>query len=180
VIAIDRIPQLGTTIGNILIPPLDQIAQKLEPIIAGISAWATAHPKLTEGIIATVVALTGFLVLISVIGIAALALGAGFAVLASPVALFAGVIVALAVVVASNWNLITSLTTYFVENMEATWQIFWQALSTVTNVLTQAIATIVEFAIDLILAAIYVFTNTVTFVWNAFWGGLADNGSKIG
>ncbi|MEA1053388.1 phage tail tape measure protein [Lamprobacter modestohalophilus] len=48
------VESMAISIGSVLLPPLAQLADKLAPIISGVSAWAEANPKLTTALVGTV------------------------------------------------------------------------------------------------------------------------------
>ena len=74
---------LSTVLGNALIPALDKLVTDITPLITELSNWIAAHPKLTEGILATTVAITGFFTLVAGIGIYVMAASAGMTALAT-------------------------------------------------------------------------------------------------
>lgn len=111
----NQLTALGTVIGNDLLPLLDAIAKDLEPVIADITAWATAHPKLTDAIVLGTAALAALALVIGVIGVAIItvtpvfeAIGVVIAALTSPIGLVVVGVVALAAAIYLNWNLIKS------------------------------------------------------------------------
>ena len=146
----NQLTALGTTIANSgLLTDLDTIAQAIIPIVQEVGQWATEHPKLTEAIIAGTVAFTALLAAATLVGIVIAAAGAS---------------VALAMVV------ISAAIAAFIALVVPNWKTFWDGFQEVVKVSTEGTtADIIEFAINLILAAIYVFSNTITGTFTVMW-----------
>jgi hypothetical protein len=141
----NSLTSLGTQVGNDLLPDLDLLAKALLPIITNITNWANEHPKLTEAILAGVLAFTAFLAAATLIGIVIAAAGAS---------------VALAMVV------ISAAVAGFIALVLPNWKTFWDGFQDVVNVATQITAAVIEGALDLILAAVYLFSNLMTGTFN--------------
>jgi hypothetical protein len=148
----NQLTALGTTIANSgLLTDLDSLAQAMIPIIQAVGQWVTEHPKLTEAIVIGTVAFTAFLAVAAVIGIIIAAVGSS---------------VALAMVAISA--AVAGLIAFIVPN----WKTFWNGFQDVVNVTSQAIADVIEFALNLILAAVYIFQNLMTGTFNVMWDAI--------
>lgn len=77
--------QLTTYIGSTLNPIFDAVAAKLQPIVQWIDTWVQEHPKLTAGILLTVTALAGLLVLLAAFGVLMITAGIALTALADPI-----------------------------------------------------------------------------------------------
>ena len=153
----NQLTALGTVIGKDLLPLLDTIATDLEPIIQDVSAWAAAHPKLTDAIVLGSVALAGLLLLVGLVGVAIItvtpvveAIGVVIAALTSPIGLVVIAIVALAAAVYFNWNTIRNDT-------ETVWTDISNFIGTIWNVIQNTVKT----GVDYVISAINAFINAL-------------------
>jgi hypothetical protein len=153
----NQMTELGTVIGNDLLPMLDAIAKDLEPIIADVTAWATEHPKLTDAIIIGAAALAGLALVIGVVGVAIItvtpvveAVGVVIAALTSPIGLVVVAIVALAAAVYFNWNKIKTDT-----------QAIWTDISTFIGTIWTTIENTVKSGVDNVITIINGFINSL-------------------
>lgn len=158
----NKMGALGTQVGNDLLPDLDKLAQALIPVITAITNWAEEHPKLTEAIVIGTVAFTAFLAVASIIAIIVAAVGSSVA--------LAMVVISGAIAVFLAWAL-------------PNWKTFWNDFQTVTQVAAQILADIIEFALNLIMAAVYVFqeivTGTFKLIWDIISGVATDEWNAI-
>jgi TP901 family phage tail tape measure protein len=56
----NQVHDLGITVGNILLPPLNSLLETIGPIATKTAEWAEANPELTRNVIAATAALIGF------------------------------------------------------------------------------------------------------------------------
>jgi hypothetical protein len=132
---------LGIQIGSDLLPDLDALAKALLPIITNITTWAGEHPKLTEAIIAGVVAFTALLAILTLVGLIVAAVGSAFAAFGIAIAAIVGVLVASVI---GNWNLIKTNTEevwnfiggLLVSSWNANKQVFETGLTTIKDIWT--------------------------------------------
>jgi hypothetical protein len=146
----NQLTALGTVIGNDLLPLLDAIAKDLEPIIQEVSAWAEAHPKLTDAIVIGSAALAALLLVIGLIGFAIITVtpvievvGVVIAALSGPIGGAILVVGLLAVAIATNWNLIKTDTetiwTYISDFISNIWTTIQNTVKTGVNDVISAI-----------------------------------------
>lgn len=98
---------MKSQIGEALIPVAEKLAEILVPIIEKIAAWAKENPKLTATIIAGSVAFAGLVAVVGMLGLVLPAVIAGFALLASPVAIIIGLLGVIGLTIAyiaTNWS----------------------------------------------------------------------------
>jgi hypothetical protein len=153
----NQMTALGTVIGNDLLPLLDAIAKDLEPIIQDITAWAEAHPKLTDAIIIGAIALAALLLVIGLVGVAIITVtpvievvGVVIAAIASPIGLVVIAIVALAAAIYFNWNLIKTDT-----------ETIWTDISNFIGTIWTTIQNTVKAGVDYVISAINAFINAL-------------------
>jgi hypothetical protein len=158
----NALTSLGTYIGNDLIPPLDAMAKAIEPIITDVSQWAEAHPQLTDAIIAGVVAFTGLILVITVVGIAIIALGSTFALAAVGISALVAIIVG---VVVANWNTIKTITEQVIGAITAVWDPFWTELKMIAQVATEAISEVLQFEFGNDVQIVTTGFNTIKSIW---------------
>jgi hypothetical protein len=164
----NQIAALGTAIGNDLLPLLDTIAKDLEPVIADITAWAEAHPKLTDAIVIGAAALTGLLLVIGLLGVAIItvtpvieAVGVVIAALSGPIGLAIAVVVALAVLIATNWNLIKTDTETLMTDVKTIWTAGWSDVSAFVMNIWNTITNTVKSGVNDVISAINGFINAL-------------------
>jgi hypothetical protein len=176
----NSLTSLGTQIGNDLLPDLDALAKALLPIITDVTNWVGEHPKLTEAIIASVVAFTALLAILTAVGLIVAAVGSAFAAfgigIAAVVALLVGAVV-------GNWNLIKTDTEEvwnFIGNLLVTswnankavfqeglteiqtlWNTVWQAMANVLTAIWQTIENTVKLGVNSVISAINAFINAL-------------------
>jgi hypothetical protein len=148
---------LGTVIGNDLLPLLDAIAKDLEPVIQDVTAWAEAHPKLTDAIVIGSAALAGLLLLVGLIGVAIItvtpvveAIGVVIAALSAPIVGIAALLVVLAAAIYFNWNLIKTDT-----------ETIWTFISNFIKDIWDTIQNTVKTGVDYVISAINAFINAL-------------------
>jgi len=156
----NHITALGTVIGNDLLPLLDAIAKDLEPIIQDVSAWAEAHPNLTDAIVIGSAALAGLLLLVGLVGVAIItvtpvveAVGVVIAALASPITLVILTIGALAAAIYFNWNLIKTDT-----------ETIWTDIKTIISDIWTDITNTIKTGVDQDIAIINGFINALDMI----------------
>ncbi len=173
----NAITQLGTVIGTDLLEYLDPIAKALLPVIQGITAWAKAHPILTDVIIGGAVAFTGLLLVFSLLGIAAMGLSAAMVALSAPILVAVGAallaaapfialgaaIVVLATLIITNWNALAADMQAIGVFISMGWDATWNAIFTFgSNILNQ------------IKNMIHTVITDISTDWNAVWTALSD------
>lgn len=175
----NQMTELGTVIGNDLLPLLDAIAKDLEPVIKDVTAWAEAHPKLTDAIVIGSLALAGLLLLVGLIGVAIItvtpvveAVGVVIAALASPIGLVVVAVVALAAAIYFNWNLIKTNTETIwkaissvfkatIADMQGAWHTVWNDMSGFLSTIWNTIQNTVKTGVDYVISAINAFINAL-------------------
>jgi len=60
----ESMSSVGITIGNVLLPVLLSVAEKIGPIVQSITDWTSAHPDLTEAIVIAAAAIGGILLVL--------------------------------------------------------------------------------------------------------------------
>lgn len=160
----NQLTALGTVIGNDLLPLLDKLATDLEPIIKEVSAWAEAHPKLTDAIVIGSLALAGLLLVIGLVGVAIItvtpvvaAVGVVIAALATPVGLLISLIVTLAAIIAFNWTAIKADT----EALGIMWGDTWTDMGNVVQSIWQTIENTVKSGVNSVISSINAFINAL-------------------
>jgi hypothetical protein len=160
----NQLTALGTVIGNDLLPLLDAMAVDLEPIIKDVSAWAEAHPKLTDAIVLGSLALAGLLLVIGLVGVAIItvtpvvaAVGVVIAALTSPVGLVILAVALLAAGVAANWTQIKNDT----QALATMWSDTWLDMSNVVQTIWQTIENTVKSGVNSVISAINGFINAL-------------------
>jgi len=153
----NQMTALGTVIGNDLLPMLDAIAKDLEPVIADVTAWATEHPKLTDAIVIGAAALAALALVIGVVGVAIItvtpvveAIGVVIAALSGPIGLTILVVAALAIAIATNWNLIKTDTVTI-----------WTDVSNFIGTIWTTIENTVKSGVDSVISVINGFINSL-------------------
>jgi hypothetical protein len=171
---------LGTQVGNDLLPDLDALAKALLPIITDITNWVAEHPKLTEAIIAGVVAFTALVAVLAIVGIIVATVGAAFAAMGVAIAAVAALIVG---TVVANWNTIkddtetvwNGISSFFTQSWTAeinlfktsldtvktTWTTAWTDMSTVVQNIWQTIENVVKSGVNAVISAINAFINAL-------------------
>jgi hypothetical protein len=194
----NQLTATGMTIGQALLPDLDALAKALIPIIQDIGDWVQEHPKLTEAILASVVAFTALLAVLTVVGIIVAALASSFVAfgvgMAAVIALLVGVVVANWTLIKTDteetWNFILdflkgvwALLTAEIENSVLPWvelfQDTWSAVSMFTqttwNVLKEFFTVTWDWLKDLFTSSL----DFLTQAWTSAWQGLSDFLSNI-
>jgi len=101
---------LAIKVGEVLLPIIEKIATKVEPLVKSFIAWTKTNPKLFSGIIKAAAALGSFLLAVSAItGVISIVTGlaASFAIIVSPIGLIAVAISGLIIltgILVSKWN----------------------------------------------------------------------------
>lgn len=153
---------LGTYIGNDILPALDAMAKAIEPIVTDVAQWAAAHPQLTDAIIAGTVAFAGLILVVTVVGVAIIALGSTFALAAVGIAALVGVIVG---VVVANWNIIKTITEQLISAIMAVWEPFWTALKVVAQAAMELISDVLQFEFGHDVQIVTTGFNAIKAVW---------------
>jgi hypothetical protein len=194
----NQIGATGQTIGQALLPDLDILAKALIPIIQDIGNWVQAHPKLTEAIVASVIAFTALVAVLSVIGIIVAAVGSSFAAfglgIAAVVALLVGVIVAnwteIKTKTEEAWNFISDVISLVIDAISALigldvalWEdiftIAWGAIRVVTE---DVWGVLKAFFTDTWNWVKNLFSSSLDFIgrtWSTAWQGVSDFLSNI-
>lgn len=153
----NQLTALGTVIGNDLLPLLDMIAKDMEPIITEVSAWAEAHPILTDAIIIGTAALAGLLLLIGLVGVAIItvtpvveAVGVVIAALSAPILGVVALLTVLTAAIYFNWNLIKTDT-----------ETIWSYISDFITSIWDTIQNTVKTGVDYVISAINAFINAL-------------------
>jgi hypothetical protein len=160
----NQLTAMGTVIGNDLLPLLDALAVAIEPIIKDVSAWAEAHPKLTDAIVLGSLALAGLLLAIGLVGVAIItaipvvvAIGIAIAALTSPIGLAIAAVVLIATGIAMNWKEITDDT----QALKIMWSDSWNDMGTVVQTIWQVIENTVKSGVNSVISAINGFINAL-------------------
>jgi hypothetical protein len=159
-VAMSSFNKLLADMGGTQLPMLTNLLEIFVKIIDAVDAWTTAHPKLTEAILAFVgvlgVTLTILGTLLIIAGTVGLALTAGlsaaFIGVAAAVAVGAAALAAVAVAIAANW-------TYIKDNLAATLEIMEAALTAAWTWIKNIFHTSMAFIQD---------------EWNAVWTDMSN------
>jgi TP901 family phage tail tape measure protein len=87
----ERLGELGEGIGKAIMPILQQLLEKIAPIIEKMIAWIEANPELTKNILIATAAIAGIVAVVGTLGVLLPAIITGFTLLAGPV----GIIIAI-------------------------------------------------------------------------------------
>lgn len=104
-------------IAQSMLPILQQLVEKVQPVILAISDWIKAHPQLTEVIIIGAAAVSALVAGIGFLGLALPAIITGFTLLMGPIGLVIGAVTLLSagiILLVKNWD-------YVREQMKLTW-----------------------------------------------------------
>ena len=135
----ERIKELSEKIGMTFIPILEEVIEKVMPVIEQTAKWVEENPKLTKGIIIAVAALAGLIAILGVIGLvipvmltALGLLGGAIGLLLSPIGL---VILAIGAFILIGKKLIDDW-----EVFKESLKVIWDALVVVFNNVWDSIA----------------------------------------
>jgi phage-related protein len=116
-------------IGQALIPALTSVATAIAPVLQRMAEWAKANPGLTQAIVTVTAVLGGLMLtlgplLIMLPGLVAIwpAIALAMGAISGPVIAVGAIIVGFVGLVASNWDLVKSLTTGMVDGVIAAFQ----------------------------------------------------------
>lgn len=139
--------RISDAIGNALIPAMTQLTEKLAPVVTKIADFAEKNPRLTQGIVAVTLGLSGLLVVIGTLGLILPPIIAGFGLLATAVGAVTLPMIAIGAVIAGvgfalyklyqNWDEVLA----FVQTKSAE---VWGTVTEVFNTAVQAISTAVS------------------------------------
>lgn len=87
----ERVGEMGESIGQALLPILQQLVEKIAPIIEKMIAWIEANPELTKNILLGAAAVAGLVAVVGTLGVILPAVITGFTLLAGPL----GIVIAL-------------------------------------------------------------------------------------
>ncbi|MCK5015450.1 MAG: phage tail tape measure protein [Candidatus Peribacteraceae bacterium] len=130
------VEDLQITIGQTLAPILQNVLDKIEPIITKITEWIDANPQLTRNIIIASIAIAGLVAVIGLLGLALPAIISGFALLtASPIGLILAGIGLIILLVVNNLDLLKEKWTSFMALLENIgilddFKLIWEELKT--------------------------------------------------
>lgn len=193
----NAITSLGTVIGTDLLQYLDPIAKALLPVVQGISAWAKAHPILTDVIIGGAVAFTGLLLTFALLGIATMGLSAAMVALSAPILVAIGAallaaapfialgaaIVVLATLIITNWNALAADMQAIGEIISTNWEATWNIIFTFgSNILNNIKNTIHAIIMDISGDWTNVWTGISNFflkIWTTIVNGLKTNINNV-
>lgn len=189
----NQLTTLGITVGNALLPDLDALAKALLPIIQDIGNWVQAHPKLTEAILASVVAFTALLAVLTVVVLlvaAAMSAFAAFGIaIAAIVALIAGVVIANWTLIKTDtedvwngimdflkvvWDGIDALVQIFTEGWKDEFSLAWDVINLVTQTDWNALKTFFTETWNWVKDLFSSSLDFITTTWNTAWQGLSN------
>lgn len=166
---------LAITIGTALLPSLNDLISKLQPIIDGIVEWIDQNPQATQ----TLVMLAGALVLV---GPLVAALGTAIGMIASPIGIVIAAVVALGAAYMTNFGGIRDfidtqvmpLLGKFWAFLGGVWEMVRPALEAVYNwFVNDALPAISSFVTNTVLPAVQGFFNWIGGVWDTISPALA-------
>lgn len=113
-------------IGAAFLPILQQLLDKLSPIIQSVVDWTNAHPELAKNLLIAGVAVAGLITIVGVLGMAIPGIIAGFSALgavltflaANPIVILLGVLAALLVAIHKQAEAVGGLKEYFRQTWE--------------------------------------------------------------
>lgn len=94
---------LGITIGQVLLPPINQLIAQIMPVVQGFGKWAAENPALLQQLVMFGVALVTIGPAIGIVGAAITGIGAVLGILMGPVGIVIAGIVALAAAFQTNF-----------------------------------------------------------------------------
>lgn len=118
-----QISELGISIGEVLLPPLNDLIQQVRPIIDGVIEWIRANPQLS----ATIAAVAGAALLagpaIAAIGFAISGIGAAVALATGPIGIIVAALGGLALAYSTNFLGIKDTLDNFLNNAQQTFSL---------------------------------------------------------
>lgn len=118
-----QISELGISIGEVLLPPLNDLIQQVRPIIDGVIEWIRANPQLS----ATIAAVAGAALLagpaIAAIGFAISGIGAAVALATGPIGIIVAALGGLALAYSQNFLGIKDTLDNFLNNAQQTFSL---------------------------------------------------------
>jgi TP901 family phage tail tape measure protein len=161
---------LSIQIGQALQPAVTALVHAIEPFLAAIGKWVAEHPKWAAAIIGIAIVLAGLLLVLSTLGLAIIALtpvfaalvpvimavGGSIAALSAPVLLVIGLFALLAYVVITRWNDIKTGT-----------QVVWDAIKSVIKSAIDYIVGIVTGLFDTVMGIVNKIISAVSSVSGA-------------
>lgn len=129
------------TIGQTLTPILNEVLQKILPIIEKVQQWAEQNPELARNIIIAAAAITALVAAVGALGLILPPIIAGFTLLAGPVGIVIAVIaglVAVGVLLYKNWDRIK-------ETAGSVWDWIKEKISSVVDVIKAVFTAYIDF-----------------------------------
>jgi hypothetical protein len=179
-VAMQSFNKLIADMGSTQIPILTNFLGVIVKIVDAVDSWVTAHPKLTEAILAfvgalgvTLTVLGALLIIAGTVGLALTAgLSAAFIAVGAAVAVAIAAFVAIGVAVVSNWDYIrdnlaatwTIIKTLFntsLAEVEKIWNSTWNDMSDFLGNIWNTIKSIVKTGVDDVIGAINAFINAL-------------------
>jgi len=117
-----RTKEMRETIGSVFIPVLQELVNKIEPVISKVTDWVEKNPALTKNIIAVTLAVSGLVAVVGLLGLALPAIITGFGLLIGPLGIVLASLGALAVVVWKNKEAVASFVQDGIEKMKEAWE----------------------------------------------------------
>lgn len=189
----NQVGDLFEAIGYALIPKIQELLEKIQPVIQMMIEWATAHPQLIAGLLAAGLAVSALVAGVGFLGLVLPAVITGFGFLAIaigaisfPMVLLTAAIIAIVALVVwwvKNWS-------ENVESMKELWGGFkdyfigvWDSIKTYFSEVWVGIKIIFGEAIDWMLAKIQPILNAIERVKSGFSsavGGASNVFSSVG
>jgi len=130
---------IAISVGNVLLPVLTDLVEKIKPVIENIKAWMEEHPELTKIIIIATGAIGGLLLVLGPLlmmlpGLVVLGpmVGAAFTMMLGPVGLIiAGIaaLIAIGVLVWKNWDTIKEKAVEIWNNIVNFFKDIWESIT---------------------------------------------------
>ena len=108
----ERTKELSETLGDIFIPMIGKVLEKVIPVVNKVSEWIQEHPKLTKVIIIATTILFGLLTVLGLIGLVLPVIIAGFVAISWPIiAIIAliGILIATGYYLIKNWDTVKEM-----------------------------------------------------------------------
>lgn len=100
----NNLMDVAITVGEAFLPLINQIVEKVVPIVKNIGAWVKANPGLTKTIMMIVAAIGAFLAVLAPIGFLISGVATAIGALSGPIGIIIGIIAALGIQFAIMWD----------------------------------------------------------------------------
>lgn len=191
---------ISTTLGDIFIPMIQKVLNKVAPFIEKLGKWVEENPKLAKTIIIAIGAVAGLVAVIGVLGLILPTIIAGFGLLFSPITVIIGAIGGLIYItykIISSWETFAQVVKFLwgelvdffsgvlndmiltvdnvMQRISEIWNKIWTGIGNFVKTKWGEIKTTVAIGWSWLKEKFTQMTEPITNAWNSMWEGLTNS-----